>query len=119
MAWPQYTQDFLKDQSGLTGIERFKHHFNIPEQIRALDIRYKVNSSPICSLQIQFSSQEPPYTDEVVLPDRGVAAEGPARLQVHRAAGQSDAVVGILEKQFRIFLLDDPFLMILIPIKTA
>ena len=42
-----------------------------------------------------------PLTDEVVLPDRGVAAEGPARLQVHCAAGQSDAVVGILRNKFR------------------
>ena len=31
VAWPQYTQDFLKDHSGLTGIERFKHHFNSAE----------------------------------------------------------------------------------------
>ena len=28
VAWPQYTQDFLKVQSGLTAIERFKLHFN-------------------------------------------------------------------------------------------
>ena len=25
VAWPQYTQLFLKDQSGLTAIERFRH----------------------------------------------------------------------------------------------